>query len=951
MQAQTVLNGLNILHQNIQGIRSKLNQIEVLLTMENIDIMCISETFLKKQDVNFLQIPGYKVADSYCRNESRGGVYVKNSMDFITLPCINQLSIDKYLECCGILLPELNYIIVCCYRTPDSSFEIFIKTLHLLLHRITVRSRYMTKKVIIAGDFNINLLENTPKCLLFKNTVLKYNLKLTINEPTRITIKSKTCIDNIITNIKGCSSKVLHLGLSDHSAQYINVPCNQGYIEKYWYVHRRNENKYLIIFLKYLSQLSFSEVFSYRDVNQAYNTFISLFKLLYDLCIPVEKVRISFKKRSNWQTVSIKRACKTKRYLYQKILKYKKNELIPYYKKYCKILKSVTRLAKQKTNIKFIKNSNNKNKATWYLIRKQTTSQNIFKTTIKNVTIDNTNITDAGAIAEVFNTYFATINTQTQATDTYPLPSTHLHSLYLSPVDANELKKIITNLKNKKSCGYDNISIQIIKKSIEYISEPLVYLLNLMIETGTFPHELKTAKIKPLFKKGSKCNIKDYRPIALLSNFSKIFERIIYDRIIEFFKKYSIINKNQFGFQKNKSTTLAMYEILKEIWESLNNKTSCVGLFLDMSRAFDCVIYDVLLNKLDKLGIRDLALKLLESYLKNREQLTAIEKFDKISKTFEEVQSKPVKMTLGLPQGSILGPLLFLVYVNDLPNVTDNRCVMFADDATIFIPDTQINFENNINKTLKIAVEWLNKINLNVNLTKTKIIQFRNYKTKSLNLNIADKDTQIETVDNINFLGVTIDCHLNWKSHIEKINKKISSYSYALSILAETTSVDVSRAAYFGQVYPLLVYGIIFWGNSTNVQSTFILQKRCLRIIYNMYSDETLRNVFKEKGYLTLTNIYILEISIFIKQNNKYFQIKSNLNSRPIRSQYKNNLCTPKINNYMYYKSTFCTGIKIFNHLPPNIKAMDLPRFKIHLKKWLIYNVFYNLNEYFNTKH
>ncbi|CAK1588936.1 unnamed protein product [Parnassius mnemosyne] len=217
-------------------------------------------------------------------------------------------------------------------------------------------------------------------------------------------------------------------------------------------------------------------------------------------------------------------------------------------------------------------------------------------------------------------------------------------------------------------------------------------------------------------------------------------------------------------------------------------------------------------------------------------------------------------MTLGLPQGSILGPLLFLVYVNDLPNVTDNRCVMFADDATIFIPDTQMNFENNINKSLNIAVEWLNKFNLNVNLTKTKIIQFINNKTKSLNLNIADKDTQIETVDNINFLGVTIDCHLNWKSHIEKINKKISSYSYALSILAETTSVDVSRAAYFGQVYPLLVYGIIFWGNSTNVQSTFILQKRCLRIIYNMYSDETLRNVFKEKGYLTLTNIYILEI-------------------------------------------------------------------------------------------
>lgn len=209
---------------------------------------------------------------------------------------------------------------------------------------------------------------------------------------------------------------------------------------------------------------------------------------------------------------------------------------------------------------------------------------------------------------------------------------------------------------------------------------------------------------------------------------------------------------------------------------------------------------------------------------------------------------------------------------------------------------------------------------------------------------------KIEAVENINFLGVEVDAHLNWKAHIAKINKKISSYCYALSILAETTSAEVTRTAYYGQVYPLLTYGIIFWGNSTNVQSTFILQKRCLRIIYNMYSDESLRNVFKDKEFLTVTNIYILEISSFIKQNSDLFLNKSSLRTN-LRSRYKDNIHVPRPHNHIYYQSTYYTGIRIFNHLPTHIKNLKLPIFKKELKDWLKRNVFYNLNEYFGAKH
>jgi hypothetical protein len=943
---------LVLFHQNIQGIRSKLSQIEIMLTTKNIDIMCFCETFLKAQDVQHFQIPGYKLADFYCRDKSRGGVciYIKNSMNFVPLQCIYSLSVNKIFECCGIHLVEIDCIVICLYRTPDSDFNLFLKTLDCLLYKLTIRPRHAKRKIIIAGDLNVNILEDTPKCVILKNTLRKYNLNITIKEPTRITLQSKTCIDNIITNFKKYKSNVLHLGLSDHSAQMISIPCNKGYALKCWYIFKRNINKYIEIFLFYLSQLNFSEIYLYKDINGALNSFISSFKLLYDLCVPIEKIRVSFKRKSNWQTKSIHKSCRYKRNLHRKIMLTKRTNLIPYYKKYCKILKSVTRLAKKKYNISFINNSKDRNKSTWDLIKRQTTLQNNFKNTIEKVVVGSTTITNASTIAETFNDYFNNI-IYDQNTRHYDLPNVHLQSIYLVPVDSEEVKKIILGLKNKKSYGYDNIPVQVIKASLSHISGPLVYLLNLMLETGVFPAQLKKAKIKPLFKKGCTSTVTNYRPISLLSCFSKIFEKVIYTRLSAFFDAHNILHKNQFGFQKDKSTILAIYKVLSEVWSSLNNRTKCVGLFLDMSKAFDGVIHDILLGKLERVGIRGLALSLLKSYLEDREQVTVIETFNKKSKTFEEVESDPIKVTIGLPQGSILGPLLFLIYINELPNITDHKCIMFADDATIFIQNRlNIDFNTDINNTLEKIVDWLKNINLNVNLTKTKIMQFKNYRSKSVTLDIKENNTKIEEVDNINFLGVEVDCHLDWKAHVAKINKRISSYCYALSILAETTSVEVTRAAYYGQVYPLLTYGIIFWGNSVNIQSTFILQKRCLRIIYNMYADETLRNVFRDKYYLTLTNIYILEIASFIKQNNDCFQNKSSL-KKNLRSIYKYNIHVPRPHNNVYFKSSYYAGIKVFNHLPTHIKSLNLPRFKSKLKRWLLSNVFYNLSEYFDAKH
>lgn len=270
--------------------------------------------------------------------------------------------------------------------------------------------------------------------------------------------------------------------------------------------------------------------------------------------------------------------------------------------------------------------------------------------------------------------------------------------------------------------------------------------------------------------------------------------------------------------------------------------------------------------------------------------------------------------------------------------MTDHPCVMFADDATIFITDNKLDGSNICNElcsTLRIVINWLASLHLRVNLDKTKCIQFSKNKqaTQDLNINIDSK--RIEQVNST-----------NWKLHTEKINKKIASSCYAISILIKVTSVEVAKQAYYGNVYPQLTYGVIFWGNSVNVQSTFILQKRCLRLIFNVKTRESLRPVFKRHRMLTLTCIYILEICLFIRQRKDLF-IKKCDSKENLRSQYQYDLCTVRPTSYILKKSTYATGIKIYNKLPANIKLLDGSKFKRNLKDWLICKCFYDLNEYF----
>ena len=304
-----------------------------------------------------------------------------------------------------------------------------------------------------------------------------------------------------------------------------------------------------------------------------------------------------------------------------------------------------------------------------------------------------------------------------------------------------------------------------IKMANAELSEHLTRIFNLSFETGVFPVNMKHAKIIPIHKKDSKTELSNYRPISLLPIFSKLLERLMYNRLMQHLIKNSILYDYQFGFRKGYSTTLALAEITQNIYENLMKKHTTCGVFLDLSKAFDTINHEILLQKLEHYGIRGVALQWFRSYLSERTQRVCI----------DGILSGQLNVVCGVPQGSILGPLLFLLYVNDLANTSDKLLFrLFADDTNIFMSDSNIGrLQTNMNTELKKVNDWLKANFLSLNVSKTKFLLFHhNYdRPNKFFVNIDNK--RIERQTEIKYLGVYIDEKLDFKYHVGQICKKL----------------------------------------------------------------------------------------------------------------------------------------------------------------------------------
>ena len=385
-----------------------------------------------------------------------------------------------------------------------------------------------------------------------------------------------------------------------------------------------------------------------------------------------------------------------------------------------------------------------------------------------------------------------------------------------------------------------------------------------MLNTGIFPDELKIAKVIPLFKKDDPTLLKNYRPISLLSTIAKVMEKIIFTQLSSYFNEHKLIFDNQYGFRPKHSTEYAALELVDRIITQMDKKETPINIFLDLSKAFDTIDHTILLAKLRYYGIHDTALLLLKSYLNNRKQYVE----------FEDTKSEILPITVGVPQGSILGPLLFIIYINDFSQASSVfKFIMYADDTTLF--SNLKSFGNNIqtreyliNAELSNVREWLdiNKLSLNKSKSKYMIFHVPNKDIQYLTLKIDN--VIIEKVDEFSFLGLTMDTNLNWKRHSEKICNKCAKMIGILNRLKYVLPHGIKIMLYNSLILPHINYCIMAWGYKGS--RLLKIQKKAARIItlsgYSTHSEP----LFKQLNMLKIADqLRLQELKFYFKYIHK----------------------------------------------------------------------------------
>ena len=726
-----------------------------------------------------------------------------------------------------------------------------------IFHIITKAKFYSIHNIYLIGDSNTKHQEwctydaTSSDGKALKNFFDCNDFSQLIDEPTRFGNTSHSCIDHIFTN---STFNVNEFGTLpkdscfDHCPIYFRLyPQTSSIHTAYKRTVWNYKNANFLMFRISLMNVAWNTIFTAGDINEITNNFMNLLTYNAKLFIPCYETTIRPRDKP-WFNSEIRRLMRTRNRLHSSLKN--KPQDIRLQNKFKTIRnKTVSEIRSAKINYQLKQfetvNSGNPNSKTWW----QTCKALLYNKPVIKAPLNNNGslVTDNKHKADIFNRYFVEQSTlDTSAAKLPQTPPRYNATIYNITTNPLEVYKTLNKLKPGKATGPDNISNRILTETSSALAEPLSILFNKCIAKGTFPDAWKQANVIPLFKKGDMTQCNNYRPVSLLPCISKVFEKIIFQHLFSYLKNQNIISSKQSGFIPGDSTTNQLSIICHNIYSALDSGDEVHGVFLDFSKAFDKVWHTGLLYKLKRYGVAGNILELIKSYLKNRKQRVLV----------NNTESSWLEITAGVPQGSVLGPLLFLIYINDICNSIESDLFLFADDCSLF---QKVNCNRRkaakiLNRDLAKISKWCRDWLLTLSPSKSATILFSRKNKILPYVPVLVNNTVIKQVDSHKHLGIVLNKTLSWSDHINEITTKAMKRVHLLRLFKYKMSRSALHRCYLSFIRPLLEYGDVVFDNcSQNDKNTLEnIQYNALRLITGCKKGTSRQLLLEETGLCTL---------------------------------------------------------------------------------------------------
>lgn len=900
-------------------------------------MIIVSETWIKSDDeAKRFQIPGYTHYHHYRQNTVGGGVSI------FAHKSLNHHVIDELAQdgnhFLWIHLEKYSVDIGAIYKPGRTNAKKFLDTYSLQLHR--------RKRAIVFGDLNFDLLNPDSSVEDYKNTLQENGFtivnKIDAKYCTRQTVRTKTLLDHVSTTLteNQFHLAVIESSMSDHKQIYFEL-------KKFKPEPKKRINYEAI---DYEKLYKISQTTSTDNNNDDYTKFEEKLLQTVELC-RVKKTKIMNPPKQDWINKNILDKINRKNILWHRH-KYNpedKDKEMDFVKEKKLVSAAIKEMKNNYYHRKF-SDCKNKPKKMWSLINSIT--QNKIKDIAIPVKLHKADLilTNGMDICEFFNEFFSTVgsnlaqaipakyhNDKIYTTAKVDCQQTNYGLTTLKSATTEEIIKIINNLDPNTSSGIDNINTKIIKCVKSSRIDELTRCINNCLDSGIFPSNLKIAKVSPIYKSGTKFDPSNYRPISVLPVISKIFEKVIYNRLEKYLNSINFLYDKQYGFRPKSNTLSATVDLVTKIKNNIDDKKIVLGIFIDLKKAFDTVSHDILLNKLEDVGITGNAHKIFKSYLTDRFQVVKI----------AEYQSLQKPITYGVPQGSILGPILFLIYVNNISKLKlKGELSLYADDTCLFY------FADKIESIIQDAQDDLNMLNiwfqcnlLTLNVAKTHYVIFA-AKNKTINEfePLKINNVTISRSDSEKYLGLILDDQLTWKPHIGKLRSKLVSLTGALRSIVGCLPLKVRYTIYNSLVKPHIDYLIEVWGSAakTNLDLIQTSQNRLIKTLFHFDYLTPTKKVYKKTKLLNIYHTYRYYTCILIRKI-LFKKIHTNItfNTKNEFVQLRRLRCSndivlrPPRTNYGKKNITY-EGATLYNNLPNNIKeAKNMKIFKNLLRSHL----------------